>query len=123
MRQRVQTEALGTDLDLSSFNLSHSSLPSEPPTPPTKSSEALRANLQSVNGQLNALKRQWDGEKHQLLGEKAVLQDATNRLNAQVLNAKDEMKRVVQNERAGEKKRVGVEGVRRLTLLWSESIF
>ncbi|EGN96997.1 hypothetical protein SERLA73DRAFT_185262, partial [Serpula lacrymans var. lacrymans S7.3] len=96
--------------DESSAEISHSYLPSNPPTPPTKTSDALRSDLQSVNAQLSAMKKQWKEEKSQLLGENAVLQDAANRLNAQVRDAKDEVKRVAAIEKAGEKARVGIQG-------------
>ena len=36
------------------------SLPAEPPTPPTRTSEALRSELKEVNEQLDAMKRSWD---------------------------------------------------------------
>lgn len=52
---------------------------------------------------LDALKQQWTEEKQHLLGEKAVLQDAAKRLDAQIRNAKDEVK----TERA----RAGSQGV------------
>ncbi|KAI0057426.1 hypothetical protein BV25DRAFT_1892643 [Artomyces pyxidatus] len=70
--------------DESSLDFSSASLLSEPPTPPSKTSEALKAELQSVNQQLTLMKKQWQEEKRQLLGDKAVLQDAANRLNLQV---------------------------------------
>lgn len=95
----------------STFEISNSSLPTEPPTPPTKTSEALRANLQSVNSQLTAMKEQWESEKRRLLGEKAVLQDATNRLNMRVRQAEEEVKKVAETKKAGDKMRVGVQGV------------
>lgn len=76
----------------SSFEITTGHLPSEPPTPPTKTSEALRANLQSVNTQLDTMKKQWETEKKQLLGEKAVLQDVAKRLNLQVRSVKEEVK-------------------------------
>jgi predicted nucleic acid-binding Zn-ribbon protein len=66
---------------------------------PTKTSEALRANLHSVNDQLDTMKKQWEAEKKQLLGEKAVLQDAAKRLNLQIRNAKEEVK--IERAKAG----------------------
>jgi len=66
---------------------------------PTKTSEALRANLHSVNAQLDMTKKQWEAERQQLLGEKAVLQDAAKRLNLQIRNAKEEVK--VERAKAG----------------------
>ena len=71
----------------------------EPPTPPTRTSEALRASLKSVNNNLESLKKKWEEEKQTLLGEKAVLQDATHRLNSQVQSAREEIKRAEQNEK------------------------
>jgi hypothetical protein len=38
------------------------------------------------------MKKQWESEKKQLLGEKAVLQDAAKRLNLQIRNVKEEVK-------------------------------
>ncbi|KAF8892193.1 hypothetical protein BD779DRAFT_1661469 [Infundibulicybe gibba] len=96
--------------DESSMSMMESSLPTEPPTPPTKTSDALRAGLRAVNADLDTLKMRWDDEKRQLLGEKAALQDATDRLNAEVREAREEAKRVANNERAGEKTRAGVQG-------------
>lgn len=87
------------------------SLVSNPPTPPSKTSEALRENLQTVNQQLAGLKKQWDDERRQLLGEKAVLEDAAHQLNLQVLNAQAEVQRMSQTERAGQKARATVESV------------
>lgn len=81
---------------------------SEPPTPPSRTTEVLRQNLQAVNEELAELKAQWKEEKKQLVSEKAVLQDAANRLNAQV---KEEARRLAETERKGEKKRMTVENV------------
>ncbi|KAK0466948.1 uncharacterized protein EV420DRAFT_1260439 [Desarmillaria tabescens] len=89
--------------DDSSLEISHPSLASEPPTPPTKTSEALRANLQSLNSQLSSMKKQWEQEREQLQGEKAVLQDVANRLNDQVRQAKEEATKISQTEKAGQK--------------------
>lgn len=101
----------------SSVDISHSGLPSNPPTPPTKTSEALRLDLRSVNAQLDAMKKQWQDEKRQLLGEKAVLQDAANRMNIEVRNAKDEARRAAEAERAGRRSRVDTQGVRHLLMV------
>ncbi|KAF7370481.1 PACT-coil-coil domain-containing protein [Mycena sanguinolenta] len=95
--------------DESSMDAFNSSLPSEPPTPPTRTSEALRADLRSLNSQLAKMKTQWDEEKRKLLGEKAVLQDAANRLNVKVNKAEQEVRMVEENKKAGDKLRVGVE--------------
>lgn len=88
-----------------------SSLPTEPPTPPTRTSEALRADLQKVNAQLSSMKKAWEEETRRLLGENVVLQDAATRLNAQVRDAQNEARRLAETERAGEKARVGIQGV------------
>ncbi|KAK0501582.1 hypothetical protein EDD18DRAFT_1066550 [Armillaria luteobubalina] len=93
----------------SSLEISHRSLASEPPTPPTKTSEALRANLQSLNSQLSAMKKQWDQEREQFKGEKAVLQDVANHLNDQVRQAKEEATKISQTEKAGQKVRSDVQ--------------
>ena len=84
----------------------------EPPTPPTKTSEALRANLQSVNSHLETMKKEWEDQKRKLIGEKAVLQDAANRLNAQVRTAKEEARKVAESGHAKEKTKAGIQGVR-----------
>ncbi|KAH7890884.1 hypothetical protein F5I97DRAFT_1839637 [Phlebopus sp. FC_14] len=88
------------DADESSMDISYSGLPSNPPTPPTKTSDALRLDLQTVNAQLDAMKKQWQDEKRQLLGEKAVLQDAANRMNMEIQNAKEEARKATAAERA-----------------------
>ncbi|KAG6841233.1 hypothetical protein C0991_000517 [Blastosporella zonata] len=84
-------------------------LPSEPPTPATRTGEALRADLQSVNAHLEVMKKEWGQERRTLLGEKAVLQDATNRLNAQMKTAKEEMRKAAEIGRAGEKAATNVQ--------------
>lgn len=70
------------------MNISVDRRPAEPPTPPTRTSEALRMDLQEVNANLDSMKQTWEAEKRRLLGEKAVLQDAANRLNIQAQDAK-----------------------------------
>ncbi|KAG2137784.1 hypothetical protein BD769DRAFT_1384914 [Suillus cothurnatus] len=87
------------DADESSLDVSHSGLPSNPPTPPTKTSEALRLDLHAVNKELDTMKQRWEEEKRHLLGEKAVLQDAANRMNMEIRNAKDEAKRATEASR------------------------
>ena len=81
------------------------------PTPPSKTSEKLRTDLHAVNSQLSSMKRQWESERQKLLGENAVLQDATKRLNAEVRNAKSQIQRYVNKERESERNRDGVEQV------------
>lgn len=101
-------ENLLSHITSSLLEVSNLSLPSDPPTPPTKTSEALRRNLQAVNSQLASMKKAWDEEKRQLLGEKAVLQDATNRLNMQV---RDANYKLTETERVGERVRASVQEV------------
>ncbi|GJE98540.1 PACT-coil-coil domain-containing protein [Phanerochaete sordida] len=72
---------------------------SEPPTPPTKTSEKLRADLKTVTRQLADMKQQWEDERCKLLGENASLKDAANRLNAQVRQAKSDIRRFADTER------------------------
>ncbi|KAG8221048.1 hypothetical protein J3R82DRAFT_2558 [Butyriboletus roseoflavus] len=81
-----------------------------PPTPLIKSSEALRVELQNVNAQLDIMKKQWQDEKRQLMGEKAVLQDAANRMNIEVRNAKQEVRKAIEAERESRRSRVGTQG-------------
>lgn len=45
------------------------------------------------------MQQQWDNEKRKLLGENATLKDATNRLNAEVRQAKSEIKRYTEADR------------------------
>lgn len=82
-----------------------------PPTPLIKSSEALRVELQSVNAQLDVMRKQWQDEKRQLMGEKAVLQDAANRMNIEVRNAKQEVRKAIEAERESRRSRAGTQGV------------
>ena len=72
----------------------------DPLTPPSKTTEALKAELRSVSKELALMKKGWQEEKRQLLGDKAILQDATHRLNAQVREAEE---RAADRERAGDK--------------------
>ncbi|ESK89340.1 hypothetical protein Moror_16258 [Moniliophthora roreri MCA 2997] len=95
---KVDLRSLQLDSD-SFFETSKDSLPSEPPTPPTKTSDALRANLRSVNAQLAEMKEQWGEEKAQLQSERAVLQDAANRLNVQVRQTREEVDRALENRK------------------------
>ncbi|KAJ7180785.1 hypothetical protein C8R46DRAFT_885504 [Mycena filopes] len=114
-RVRCQKCLIKVDLrsviaDESSIDGFNSSLPTEPPTPATRTSEALRADIHSVNSHLGKMKKQWEEEKQKLLGEKAVLQDAANRLNIKVRTAEEEVRTVAETKKAGEKLRVGIEG-------------
>jgi hypothetical protein len=89
-----------------SLEVSHMTAPSERPTPPTRTSEALRENLRVVKTQLDGLKNKWVAEKGQLLDEKTAPEDAANQLNAQVLDVREEITRVSEAKRDGEKKRI-----------------
>ena len=93
------------------------SLPAEPPTPPTRTSEALRTELKEVNTQLDSMKKSWEEERRKLLGENAVLQDAATRLNAEVRDAKDELRKYAHAERAGERARASIESVSIMSLV------
>ncbi|PPQ63099.1 hypothetical protein CVT24_005810 [Panaeolus cyanescens] len=105
----VKVDLRHLNLDESSMEISRDNLPSEPPTPPTKTSEALKANLQAVNKHLEELQAQWEIEKQKLLGEKAVLEDATNRLNTQVKTSKEEARKALENNRFNERNKAGVQ--------------
>lgn len=63
---------------------------------PAKTSESLKDELQGVNRELASMKKKWQEERRQLLGDNAVLKDAANRLNLQIQDVK---------ERAEEKER------------------
>ena len=99
----VVSDALRFQLthNLLSSVLDDSSIGSEPLTPPTRTSEKLRADLESVNAQLASMKKQWDEERRKLVGDNAALQDAAKRLNAEVRQAKNE----------NEKTKAGMQGV------------
>ncbi|KAJ3563380.1 hypothetical protein NP233_g8980 [Leucocoprinus birnbaumii] len=86
--------------------LDNSRMSLEPSVSQLTTTEDLRQNLQVVNEELAGLKKKWREEKKQLVTENAVLQDAANRLNAQV---KEEARRLADTERKGEKKRLTVE--------------
>ncbi|KAJ7066450.1 hypothetical protein C8F01DRAFT_1365974 [Mycena amicta] len=96
--------------DESSMDAFNATLPSEPPTPPTKTTDALRSDLRSVNDNLTKMKKQWEEEKDRLLGEKAVLQDAANRLNIKVRTVEDEARQVGATKKTTEKLKAGIEG-------------
>nr|VWP02273.1 Lid2 complex component lid2 [Ganoderma boninense] len=81
----------------------------EPPTPPSRTSEALRSEIREVNAQLDDMKHTWEVERKKLLGENAVLQDAATRLNAEMRDAKDEIRKYASAERAGERARAGIQ--------------
>lgn len=94
-----------------SLDLSGGALLANPPTPLITTSEALRKELQNVNAQLDIMRKQWQDEKRQLLGEKAVLQDAANRMNIEVRNAKQEVRKAIEAERESRRSRADTQGV------------
>lgn len=53
------------------------------------------------------MKQQWGEERRKLLGENATLKDATSRLNAEVRQAKNEVRRFGDTERT----KIGIQGV------------
>ena len=67
---------------------------------PSKSHDTLKSELRAVNRELNMMKKQWLEEKRQLVGDKAVLQDAASKLNSQIREAE---RRADDAERAGER--------------------
>lgn len=94
-----------------SLDMSGGDLLANPPTPLIKTSEALRVELQNVNAQLDTMRKQWQDEKRQLLGEKAVLQDTANRMNLEVRNAKQEVRKAIEAERESRRSRADTQGV------------
>jgi hypothetical protein len=64
-----------------------------------------------VNGRLEAMKRDWDAEKHRLLSEQAVLQDAALHLNVQISKAKAEAERMTEICKADQDARDGLQAV------------
>ncbi|KAJ3512287.1 hypothetical protein NLJ89_g3604 [Agrocybe chaxingu] len=98
-----------TQADESSFNIPNDNLPNEPPTPPTRTSEALKANIQAVNNHLEQLKKQWEHEKERLMSEKAVLENAANRLNGQVKSSQEQARKVAESTRVADKAKATVQ--------------
>lgn len=72
----------------SSYDASRDSLPSEPPTPTTKSSEALKAQLQVANAGLERLMREMED-----------LQANNKRLNVKIKETREESRKVSAGER------------------------
>lgn len=85
-----------TDPNVSSEDMSSISMPSGPRTPP-KTTESLRLALHEMNAQLSTLRSQWETERKELVNEKAVLQDAANRLNVELGAVRDEAKQALKN--------------------------
>ena len=101
-----------TDFLRSSFiDASTISLTGDPTSPFGRTTEELRTELREFNTQLDGMKLSWEDERKRLLGENAVLQDATKRLNTEMREAKDELRKYASAERAGEKARAGVQSV------------
>ncbi|KAF8586444.1 hypothetical protein K439DRAFT_1631700 [Ramaria rubella] len=96
-RGRVNLSKLIANDEQSSIEGSTTSLLSDPPTPPSKTTEALRSALKNVNSELSTLRLQWNNERNKLIGERAVLQDAASRLNKELGTAKSEAKRALEN--------------------------
>lgn len=71
----------------------------------------LGAKLQSVNNHLESLKHEWDDDKRRLLGEKAILQDAAHRLNAEIGAARKEVKEAMKAEQVANQAKTGHEQV------------
>ena len=57
------------------------------------------------------MKEQWEREKKQLLGEKAILQDTAHKLNLQIRSAQDEAKRSAESGKVAQKARISVQAV------------
>ncbi|KAL1747869.1 hypothetical protein HDZ31DRAFT_72004 [Schizophyllum fasciatum] len=124
--QRLRCQKCKVKVDVSSINanestfdlgISQSSLPSEPPTPPTKTTNALRSDVRNLNEELTRTKRSWDEERRRLVGEKTALQDAANRLNAQIKEEADRAAAEAKKAAAeamkaatGERARTGMQG-------------
>lgn len=86
----------------------------EPPTPPTRTTEALRSNLRTVNSQLASMKRDWEQERQQLVNDKAVLQDVANHLKDKIRSAAEEAANAKQSEKNGQAQRNDVQTVSRI---------
>ncbi|TFK29615.1 hypothetical protein FA15DRAFT_581743 [Coprinopsis marcescibilis] len=84
--------------DESSMDASPDSMMSEPPTPPTRTTEALKAQLQAANASLEHLREEME-----------ELQADNKRLGGQIRNAKAEVRKVADGRKAGDKARNGIE--------------
>lgn len=62
------------------------------------------------------MKRQWEDERRKLVGENATLKDATSRLNAEVRQAKSDIRRLADTERT----KAGTQGVRNCPTLYKQ---
>ncbi|KIY70545.1 hypothetical protein CYLTODRAFT_391816 [Cylindrobasidium torrendii FP15055 ss-10] len=90
------------DGDESSLDLSHSRsmMASEPPTPPTRTSDALKSDLRSVNDHLATLKKDWERERQKLINEKGALEDMANKLNDKIRAFSTDAAKASQKEKA-----------------------
>ncbi|KAJ3518259.1 hypothetical protein NMY22_g13770 [Coprinellus aureogranulatus] len=73
------------DMDESSYEMSGDSLPSEPPTPPSRTTEKLKGQLQAANASLEKLRREMED-----------LQASNRRLNSKLKETKEESKRAME---------------------------
>lgn len=81
---------------------------SDSAAPSARPSEMLRSELREVNTQLQSMKVQWEKEKRQLLGEKAALQDAAEKLSTKV---RDSEVKAAKAEASAQKVRTGADDV------------
>lgn len=51
---------------------------------PARSREALQTALEKVNNELGGLKKLWVAERQNLMGERAILKDAADKLTAEM---------------------------------------
>lgn len=72
-----------------------------------------------MNRELVSMKKTWQEERRQLLGDNAVLKDAASHLNLQMQDAKE---RAEKKERRHEKARTGVVGVWLFLSSWDASL-
>lgn len=73
----------------SSYDLTRDSMFSEPPTPPTRTTERLKSQLQDANASLEKLRRDMED-----------LQASNKRLNTKLRETKEESKRVMESNSA-----------------------
>jgi predicted nucleic acid-binding Zn-ribbon protein len=106
LRHSLENSRLTISFKNSTVDISILSYASE--STPARTSESLKDELQAVNRELTSMKKRWQEERRQLLGDNAVLKDAANRLNLQIQDVKE---RAEQKERKYEKARTGVLGV------------
>ena len=76
-----------------------------------ESSEEFHTKVRELNTDLTGLKQSWEEERKKLMGDNAVLQDAATRLNAEMREAKDELRKYAHAERANERARADIQSV------------